>query len=78
MQRWEYLFVTIKAGHARGQYRVESSADAGERTVGQTTPANIVNELGDQGWEMVQAALVPNPAGDGEPSMIVVFKRPRG
>jgi hypothetical protein len=53
MQKWEYLYVRIGNGSSQGQFLVQTSHDQAARTEEQTTPGEIVSELGDDGWEMV-------------------------
>jgi hypothetical protein len=79
MQRWEYLFVTIRPGSGQHQVTVKASIDRYAGTRDKTSVAEEVSKYGLEGWEMVNCQAW---SGDGLPNffpqghLTAVFKRP--
>ena len=77
MQRWEYLFFEIGTDD-HGKPFIQASIERYQREDPQGDIADIVNELGDEGWEMVNCGT-----GTSERRFFpylhleAVFKRPK-
>lgn len=69
MQKWEYLRVTARYEHGGWSVYININNDrpAGERTNDFT---GVLNDFGEQGWEVVTAALSEN-------GVTLFFKRPK-
>ena len=77
MQRWEYLFFEIGTDD-HGQLFIQSSIERYWQETPQGEIADIINELGDEGWEMVNCGM-GTPERRFFPYLHVeaVFKRPK-
>jgi hypothetical protein len=64
MQKWEYQWVVVP--HSLGKMKVEG---------GKVQTRDHVNDLGEQGWELV--AVEQGWPGAGVSDYILFFKRPR-
>jgi len=77
VQKWEYLFFEIGADE-HGQRFVQSSIEGYDRDYGQEDIATIVNELGDEGWEMINCGMgLPDRRFFPYRHLEAVFKRPK-
>jgi hypothetical protein len=82
MKRWEYLEVFVRqhlwrdsAGRWGHLPDVPSMKDAqGRSTQGFPSMAQVLNDLGDDGWEVVSFAAAP----DGNSYWQFLLKRPKG
>jgi hypothetical protein len=56
MQRWEYLFFEIGTDD-HGKLFIQSSIEHYREEAPQGEIADIINEIGDEGWEMINCGM---------------------
>ena len=81
MQQWEYLFLEI-VGHddtlrAARNMLVTSSDGRWQEERMPMGPASIVNQLGAEGWEMIERGAHMWMSSETGPGFSAVFKRPK-
>ena len=77
MQRWEYLFFEVGTDD-HGQRFIQSSIERYQREDPQGDIADIIDELGDEGWEMVNCGMgAPERRFFPYLHLEAVFKRPK-
>jgi hypothetical protein len=69
MQKWEYLFMLYRYSNTENKYNFSIVGDYSVDDDGQQ-PLQMMNRLGEQGWELVAAQHESLQAGT------LTFKRP--
>jgi hypothetical protein len=81
MQKWEYMFITAES--AGGEWRVRWMNHAQELQNWKKGPsvATFVNQMGNDGWELVNSHMIYQPSGGfARPTFydyLLEFKRPK-
>lgn len=75
MTRWEYKIINARSEN----YRLDPNARSGvwppPAQAGERTTLQILNELGEEGWELVSVTSVNFKTGATD-NLAMIFKRP--